>query len=174
MWCQMNRVMPNGIWHQILASQGPQGQGTVWLWTTGKAWSSVMPNEQSDAKFHLASNARFLGAREQFDSEPLARHGPVWCHMNRVMPNDILHLILASEGPGTSVTLNHSQGMVQCDAKWTGWCQMAFGIKCSLLRGQGTAWLWTTGKAWSSVMPHEQGDARWHLASNTRFWGARD
>jgi hypothetical protein len=45
-----------------------------------------MPNEQGDAKWHLASNARFSGAREQFDSE-------------------------------------------------------------------------TTGKAWSSVMPHKQGDA---------------
>jgi hypothetical protein len=30
-----------------------------------------MPNEQGDAKWHLASNACFLGAREQFDSEVL-------------------------------------------------------------------------------------------------------
>jgi hypothetical protein len=35
-----------------------------------------MPNEQGDAKWHLAYNARFSGAREQFDSEPLARYGP--------------------------------------------------------------------------------------------------
>jgi hypothetical protein len=61
--------------------------------------------------------------------------------MNRVMPNGIWHQILVSQGPGNSLTLNHWQGMVQCDAKWTGWCQMAFGIKCSLLRGQGTIWL---------------------------------
>jgi hypothetical protein len=30
-----------------------------------------MPNEQGDAKWHLSSNARFSGDREQFDSEVL-------------------------------------------------------------------------------------------------------
>jgi hypothetical protein len=44
----------------------------------------------------LASNARFSGAREQFDSEPLARHGPRWRQMNRVMQNGIWHQMLAS------------------------------------------------------------------------------
>jgi hypothetical protein len=48
---------------------------------TGKPWSSVMPNEQGDAKWHLASNARFSGAREQFDSETT---GKAW---SSVMPH---------------------------------------------------------------------------------------
>jgi hypothetical protein len=30
-----------------------------------------MPNKQGDAKWHLASNPRFSGDREQFDSEVL-------------------------------------------------------------------------------------------------------
>jgi hypothetical protein len=51
-----------------------------------------------------------LRGQKQFDSELLASHG-------LVMPKGIWHQMLASQGPGNSLTLNHWQGMVQGDAK---------------------------------------------------------